>query len=349
MSPEDLARELKQGRIRPAYLFAGERELSKEKALAALAAAGRGAVRRFIGNETRAVDLLEAQRNLSLLDPVAVIVVRQAARLPKAEAEILADALPLEPEEAESDGTETGGGARREAPPGPPVVFWDVTLDRKTRLFRAVAAAGGGVDFRALNRPETRRWIEAEARSFGHRLGGGVAELLVEAIGTDQMKLRRALEVLSLAVGEGAAVSPADVATHVPAARAHAGWELQDAVSARDGARAVRLLRDALEEGQEPPLLVGALFAEVRRLLVARELPPKVDGRGAAQKLGVPDWKAQKIVANARRFSLSELRRAAHRLADLDVAVKRGRDAPALLEEWLLDLAGGRGPGTTAD
>jgi DNA polymerase-3 subunit delta len=169
-----------------------------------------------------------------------------------------------------------------------------------------------------------------------------VANLLVEVVGLDQMRLRRALEVLSLAVGEGAPIGADEVAAHVPAARAHAAWELQDAVSARDGAKAVRLLRSAFDEGQEAPLLVGALFAEIRRLLLARDLDAKTESHRAAPKLGVPDWKAAKILANARRFTGRELRRAAGRLADLDVAVKRGADAPTLLEEWVIATAAPR-------
>jgi len=76
----------------------------------------------------------------------------------------------------------------------------------------------------------------------------------------------------------------------------------------------------------------------VRWLLLAAELPAKTDGHRAAQALGVPDWKAQRILENARRFSRAELRHAAHGLADIDVAVKTGAHAPTVLEEWLLTL-----------
>ncbi|MGH7818548.1 MAG: DNA polymerase III subunit delta [Candidatus Binatia bacterium] len=326
MSPHELAAELKRGKLRPAYLFIGEEDLLKEDALEALRrAAGRGGVRRFEGSQASAADILEAQRNFSLLDPAAVIVVRSAGKLPKAATEALLGAL------AEAvRGSETESFL-------PPLVFWDVTL--RGALFTAVEKSGGAVDFRAFTLREAQPWVVREAARLGHRLAPGVAELLVESVGPDLMKLRRGLEVLSLYVGPGAGIDESAVAEVVPAARSHAMYELQDALSSCDAAKAIGLLRAAMEEGQEPPLLVGVLFAELRRLLRARDVPRGTEPPDLAKELGCPSWKVSRLLESARRFRPERLRSALERLADIDVALKTGRcRADAALEDWVLSL-----------
>ena len=82
MSPEEFRKQVRAGKILPAYLFLGSQDLLKAEAVDELArAAGRGSVRTFSGGGVDAGTLIEARQNLSLLDPVAVIVVRQAAKL----------------------------------------------------------------------------------------------------------------------------------------------------------------------------------------------------------------------------------------------------------------------------
>ena len=128
----------------------------------------------------------------------------------------------------------------------------------------------------------------------------------------------------------------ASLAEHVESSRLHAIFELQDALSAKQTLKAVGLFRELVEEGSEPPALVGALVAQVRRLLLAREAPRSAS---LAPLLGVAPHRVRYVVDQSRRFSTARLRRAIEDLADLDVASKTGRgDAVAALEEWLIAL-----------
>lgn len=313
-------RELRQkGKIQPAYLFSGEQDLLKAEAVEELRRAvggARGAVRSFSGGGADAQAIFEVRQNLSLLDPVAVIVVRQAARLGAAAREQLADDL-------------AAAGA------GPPVVFWDETFDRRIRLFGAIAKAGGEVEFTTPKRGELAAWVRAEAQRLGHAIDGPAIEELIDLVGDDLLRLRSTLERVSIGIGAGARIDLEALAEHVASTRLHAIYELQGAVTAREAARAVGVYRRLLDEGEEVPGLVGALFAEIRRLLLARE----ADGGDLARLLEVPPFRAQKIEEASRRFSSAELRRAIDRLADIDVASKTGRgDAQAALERWLIAL-----------
>ena len=315
--------ELKQKKIRPAYLFSGEQDLLKEEALGELSravAGDRGEIRKLQARETDASEILEAQRNATLFQPVGAVVVRDASKVPDGEAEVLRAAL----------GTLAGG---------PPRVFWDASLDKRKSLFGEVAKAGGEVEFPTPNRRNARDWVRGEAQRLGHRLAPETAESLVDLVGNDLRTLRTTLEKLSVAVGEGQPVDAEAIRKVVAASRSHALWELQDAISARDGARAVRLLRKALDEGEAPEMLVGALFAEIRRLLLARELSPPIDPRRDGPRIGAQPFKVADLVRHSKEFSPSSLRRAVTRLSAIDRGLKTGSVEPAgSLEEWIVGI-----------
>jgi len=97
-----------------------------------------------------------------------------------------------------------------------------------------------------------------------------------------------------------------------------------------------------VDEGGEPPALVGALVAQIRRLLLAREAA----GGNLPALLGVSPGRVRYVVEAAKRFSPAHLRRAIDELADIDVASKTGRgDSVAALEEWLVGFCGTARPG----
>jgi DNA polymerase III subunit delta len=317
MKPAELRHQIREGRILPAYLFLGSQDLLKAEAVEALRrAAGPGAARSFTAGAADAATILEARQNQSLFDPAAVIVVRQAAKL-RGDTAALSAALRARSKE-------------------PPVVFWDETVDRRTAFWKAIAEAGGEVEFET-QRQDAKAWVRAEAQRLGHAIDAGAVEALVEElVGDDLLRLRSTLERISVGVGPGAAIDEEAVALHVASSRSHAIFELQDAIYARDVRTTVRLYRRLLDEGEEVPGLVGVVFAAVRRLLLAREAPQE------RHRLEVSPKRAETIVRSARAFSSGSLRRAIDRLADIDVESKTGRgDARAALEQWLIALTGG--------
>lgn len=290
--------------------------------------AGGGSVRKLFATDGDADTILEAQRNLSLLDPVAVVLVRDAGRLPAAECERLLASL--------------------DAPPGtPPLVFWDVSVDRRRKLFQEVAKRGGETNFAPPRAADAERWLLEEARRTGAKLQPAAAALLVDLLGANLLRLRSTLAMLALSVGEGGAIDRERVVDLVPEARSHALYELQDQMTARRGARAVALLREALDHGEGPEVLLGTLFAQLRRLLFARALRARVEPSQRKDRLvretGTPAFKADALLEAAGRIAPGDLRRAFARLGDVDAAIKRGRaDAVASLEAWLVDFCASR-------
>ncbi|HEX4844877.1 MAG TPA: DNA polymerase III subunit delta [Geothrix sp.] len=173
----------------------------------------------------------------------------------------------------------------------------------------------------ALEPAEIPGFIEAEARRLGLSLHGAAATLLTQRQGGNPGLIKRALEVLDL-LSEDRRVSEAmvDQVTFRLAEQKAFAWS--GAWQKGDAAGALKALRMALEDGDEPLMLLGQARREVDRLLRYAEaqaaglkgpeltsalgLSPKqaflLDGyRGAFEKL-----KAQGIKALLGRLNQCE-------------------------------------------
>ena len=114
------------------------------------------------------------------------------------------------------------------------------------------------------------------------------------------------------------------------------GFAIADAVAERDPGAALVALRGALEGGEAPLAVLGALTFRFRQLLGVRS--------GASPKeVGVSAGQHRRLDGLARRFTPGELAWCHDQLADLDLALK-GSDLPdaLVLELGVLDLATSR-------
>ena len=102
----------------------------------------------------------------------------------------------------------------------------------------------GVVELQRVNGEDAMAWVQGEASRQGMQIGDAAARELVEAVGTDMLSVASELEKLLLEAGaRGAAeITVRDVETMVPSAKQRSLYELTDAISGKEPARALALL-----------------------------------------------------------------------------------------------------------
>lgn len=170
------------------------------------------------------------------------------------------------------------------------------------------------------------------ASSCGLALTGESAELLAMMTGGDRRQIEAEIEKLDLYLGrERREVREADIRLLVPASHVGAVFELGNALSSRDVARALELLDQLLFHGESA---VGILFASiipsVRNLLLARDLitrhrlPRQANPFGFAKQLerlpaSATDHLPRKKDGTLNAFSLGHAAIHAHRFTDVEL------------------------------
>jgi DNA polymerase III subunit delta len=196
------------------------------------------------------------------------------------------------------------------------------------KLTKAVKAAGGEIhEFEAPKPRDIPRVLVTEAKRLGFSLEPAAARLLVERMGTSQVRLRNELERLALWAGEGGEVRASDLDEMVSDTSEAAVWALSDALLERDSARATEIAERLVSQGENVTGLVYGLASRLRKACAAATqleegLPPKQVESG----LGMHPYAARQLVARVGRTSLADLERATVALSDLEVWCRGGAD-----------------------
>jgi DNA polymerase-3 subunit delta len=219
--------------------------------------------------------------------------------------------------------------------------------DRFERIRETLGEFCGMVELARVEESDGVRWIIEQARKEGVTIEHDAARELIDSLGSDMMLVSRELEKLILYVGEKKQIALGDVETMVLAAKQRSLYELTDAISAKDKARALAVLDALLSSGEGDDAAIGHLYMlarTFRQMLVILEKGVR-DSRTIWQALWqgfrVPPFAAEEIIRQARRYkSRRELTRALKLVARADIGLRSNPPSKRLvLEQLVMRLA----------
>ena len=224
-------------------------------------------------------------------------------------------------------------------------------MDDKNRFERIRETLGehcGVVELSRVSEEDAMRWAVATAQAEDTRLEADAARELVDALGADMMLIASELEKLLLfTLGRGR-ITLGDVETMVLAAKQRSLYELTDAISSRNRARALALLQGLLNSSDAgEDAAIGHLYMlarTFRQMLVILEKNVR-DSRAIWQALWqgfrMPPFAADDLIRQARRYkSRRELTRALRLIARADLELRSSPpDKRLVLERLVYDLA----------
>jgi DNA polymerase III subunit delta len=220
--------------------------------------------------------------------------------------------------------------------------------DRYERIRETLGDWCGLVELARVDETDALKWIAAEATRREVVVEQDAARELADALGADMMLIASELEKLVLYAGAKRHVTLGDVETMVLAAKQRSLYELTDAISAKDRARALSLLHGLLNasDGGEDSA-IGHLYMlarTFRQMLVILEKNVR-DSRAIWQALWqgfrMPPFAAEDVIRQARRYkSRRELTRALRLIARADLELRsQPPDKRLVLERLVLELA----------
>ncbi len=220
--------------------------------------------------------------------------------------------------------------------------------DRYERIRETMGDACGMVELARVNETDAMKWAVETAAAAEIKLEPDAARELVDALGADMMMLGSEMEKLLLYVSGKGRITLGDVETMVLAAKQRSLYELTDAISQRDRARALALLDGLLNasDGGEDAA-IGHLYMlarTFRQMLIILEKNVR-DSRAIWQALWqgfrMPPFAAEDLIKQARRYkSRRDLTRALRLIARADVEIRSNPpDKRLVLERLVIELA----------
>ena len=220
--------------------------------------------------------------------------------------------------------------------------------NRFDRLTETLGAHCGMVELARVNEDDAMRWTTVTAQEAGTRIDPEAARELVDALGADMMLIASELEKLLLYTEGRGKITLGDVETMVLAAKQRSLYELTDAISQHNRARALSVLHGLLNSSDAgEDAAIGHLYMlarTFRQMLVILEKNVR-DSRAIWQALWqgfrIPPFAAEGLIQQARRYkSRRELTRALRLIARADLELRSSPpDKRLVLERLVYDLA----------
>jgi DNA polymerase-3 subunit delta len=344
--------EVRERRLKPAYVLIGDEAFFRKRCREAIirhlvpADLRDFALREFDLEEAEIREVLDAARTPSLMAPFQVFFIRGVKKLytrGSHEDEFAAIEQYTKSPNPDAvlifiaDHVSIPADARR-------MEMQD--RDRYERIRETLGEYCGLVELARVEEGEAVRWALDAAGQQSVTMENDAARELVDATGGDMMMISGELEKLVLYAGEKKRITLGDVETMVLAAKQRSLYELTDAISSRNRARALEVLQAMLAAGDGEDAAIGHLYMlarAFRQMLVISERNVR-DSRALWQALWqgfrVPPFAAEDIIRQARRYkSRRELTRALRLVARADFELRSSPPSKRLvLERLVLEL-----------
>jgi DNA polymerase-3 subunit delta len=224
-------------------------------------------------------------------------------------------------------------------------------MDDKNRFERLSETLGehcGMVELARVNEEDAMRWAVATAQQAETRMEPDAARELVDALGADMMLISSELEKLLLFTMGRGRITLGDVETMVLGAKQRSLYELTDAISSRNRARALALLHGLLnssEAGEDAAIghlyMLARTFRQMLVILERNVRDTRAIWQALWQGFRIPPFAAEDLIRQARRYkSRRELTRALRLIARADLELRSSPpDKRLVLERLVYDLA----------
>lgn len=303
----------------PVYLVSGDDDLLIRRALDELLERLRGELDDV---DLERVDATTAEglpemRTASLFGGSRVIVVTGAASLSGRLAEEVLDYL----EDPTSDAV---------------LVLAAQGTGRIRKVVRRVGEVGERIEAKSPPPWEGRAWeeiVRGELRRLGRDAEPAAIGAILERAGNDATKIAMRCAQVAATAEAGGRVTVADVEHAIEGQGNRGGFAVADAIADRDPAAAMIAVRGALDAGEAPLALLGAVTYRIRQLLQVR-------GGASAKDMKVSSGMHGHLERSSRRFNPGELAWCHDRIARADLDLKSSDLPPELvLEVAVLELA----------
>ena len=187
-------------------------------------------------------------------------------------------------------------------------------------------------------------FVRTEFKRLGRKISTEAVQALIDSLGSDLRELGGACSQLASDVAPGKVIDESDVADYQQGRIETTGYDVADAVLDGKTALALISLRNAINTGTDPVLIVSAIAASIRTMAKVSGTSRGLKSFDLASQLGLPPWQIDKARRQLSGWSENALARSVIVLAQADADIKGAAADPAYaLERAIITISTARG------
>ncbi|MBK5275473.1 MAG: DNA polymerase III subunit delta [Desulfuromonadales bacterium] len=272
----------------------------------------------FYGNESKGIDIADAAQTLPMFAERRAVLVKRAESLTAAACEALLPYI-LNPA------------------PGTCLIFTGAKIDQRKKFFLELKKHGWLIEYKRLYDNKLSAFIQSEATVHGKPIDSAAADFLAFLIGNNLQELSSQIEKLVVFAGSHPRITLEDVRAVASSSKAFTVFELARFMCVKDVPNALKSLDTLFRNGEETPMMIGALARHFRQLWRVREmLDQKAAKPDIGREAGINPYFLDDMITQARNFGRGELRNIFTELYRCDLASKTGGGQPYTLMHGLV-------------
>ena len=205
-------------------------------------------------------------------------------------------------------------------------LFVEDEVDKRNKLYKSVSKMGRAVEFGTQNEDLLVRWIVGRLKKENKNITRDVLQYFMEKTGTDMGNIDRELEKLICYTMGRDVITAEDVEAITTEQVTNKIFDMVNAIADHEQKKALDLYYDLLTLKEPPMRIMYLITRQFQILLNLKDMSSKGFDQGTiASKVGIPPFAVRKNQAQAKGFTLEQLKTAIKDGVDLEEAVKTGR------------------------
>lgn len=182
------------------------------------------------------------------------------------------------------------------------------TLDKRTKLYKAIAAKGVVLSTKRLYENQIPSWIENYLKNYNYTIAPQASQILTDSLGNDLGKIANELNKLVIAVKDTAHLTPVHIEKNIGISKDYNLFELQDALVSKNVFKANQIINYFGANQQQHPIqmTIAVLFGFYSKLFAIHFMNDKSE-QGVISKMGGNPYFIKKLIAASKKYNPTKL------------------------------------------
>ncbi|MBQ0028450.1 MAG: DNA polymerase III subunit delta [Lachnospiraceae bacterium] len=204
-------------------------------------------------------------------------------------------------------------------------VITEMNVDKRTKLFKAIAKAGKCVEFTKQTDDTLKRWIVSKVKKENKMITNGTIDVFLEMVGTDMLCISNELDKLFAYTLNKEQITVSDVKEVCTVQLVNRIFEMIGMIGLRKKTEAIEMYHDLLALKETPFGMLALIERQFNIMLQMADLMERgIPFDTIAKKVGLSTYIAKKYVPQIKCFTKDEMKRVLNACAEVDYGVKTG-------------------------
>ena len=214
----------------------------------------------------------------------------------------------------------------KELPETTTFIFVEAEIDKRGKLYKAVQKKGRAVELGRQDEGTLLRWIAGSVKRENKLISENTIRHFIAKVGTDMENIQKELEKLFCYTLDQDSITIEDVEAICTTQITNQIFDMVNAVADKKQRQALDYYYDLITLKEPPMRILFLLARQFKLLLEVKELDKKGMARKEiAEKTGLNPFVIGKYQAQAKAFSVKELRMIIEDSVDTEEAIKTGK------------------------